>query len=55
MAWSLVDLCPKKNNTHLIAGGYLNPQKSRILLQLCLNAGMDIKRIRKAFRGVYGG
>lgn len=46
---------PKKNNTHLIAGGYLNPQKSRILLQLCLNAGMDIKRIRKAFRGVYGG
>ncbi|PSK41106.1 hypothetical protein C7M61_000778 [Candidozyma pseudohaemuli] len=46
---------PKNNNTYLIAGGYLNPQKSRILLQLCLNAGMDIKRIRKVFAGVYGG
>lgn len=46
---------PKGNASYLIAGGYLNPQKSRILLQLCLNAGMDVKRIRKAFAGVYGG
>lgn len=46
---------PKENNTCLIAGGYLNPQKSRILLQLCLHAGMDIKRVRKVFAGVYGG
>ncbi|KAI5959274.1 uncharacterized protein KGF55_005424 [Candida pseudojiufengensis] len=35
-----------------IAGGYLNPQKARILLQLCLNEGYDLKRIKKVFKGV---
>lgn len=38
-----------------IAGGYLNPQKARILLQLCLNDGLSIPEIRKIFGGVYGG
>lgn len=38
-----------------IASGYLNPQKSRILLQLCLSNGMKTDEIKKVFRGVYGG
>lgn len=38
-----------------IASGYLNPQKSRILLQLCLSDGMQINDIKKVFKGVYGG
>lgn len=46
---------PKSNNAFLIAGGYLNPQKARILLQLCLNEQMDITRVRRVFAGVYGG
>lgn len=46
---------PKSNNAFLIAGGYLNPQKARILLQLCLNDRMDIVKIRKVFAAVYGG
>lgn len=46
---------PKSNNAFLIAGGYLNPQKARILLQLCLHEQMDIRQIRKVFAGVYGG
>lgn len=46
---------PKSNNANLIAGGYLNPQKARILLQLCLNDHMEINRIRKVFSEVYGG
>lgn len=46
---------PKSNNAYLIAGGYLNPQKARILLQLCLNERMDIHKIRKIFVSVYGG
>lgn len=43
------------NNNYLIAGGCLNPQKARILLQLCLNDGFNLKQIRKAFDDVYGG
>lgn len=35
-----------------VAGGYLNPQKARILLQLCLNEGYDLKRIKKVFKTV---
>ncbi|KAI5957254.1 hypothetical protein KGF54_000182 [Candida jiufengensis] len=35
-----------------IAGGYLNPQKARILLQLCLNNNYDLKKIKKIFKGV---
>lgn len=46
---------PKSNNAYLIAGGYLNPQKARLLLQLCLNEKMDIHRIRKVYAAVYGG
>ena len=38
-----------------IASGYLNPQKSRILLQLCLSDGMEINEIKRIFKGVYGG
>lgn len=38
-----------------IASGYLNPQKSRILLQLCLSARYSMDKIRKVFGGVYGG
>lgn len=46
---------PKSNNAYLIAGGYLNPQKARILLQLCLNEHMKVKKIRKMFASSYGG
>lgn len=46
---------PKTNNAFLVAGGYLNPQKARLLLQLCLFEKMDIQYIRKVFSGVYGG
>lgn len=38
-----------------IASGYLNPQKSRILLQLCLSDKMENNDIRKIFKAVYGG
>ncbi|KAF8002234.1 hypothetical protein HF325_003199 [Metschnikowia pulcherrima] len=46
---------PKSDNHFLVASGYLNPPKARILLQLCLFEQMDIKQIRKVFAGVYGG
>lgn len=38
-----------------IASGYLSPEKSRILLQLCLACNYGIDEIRHVFRGVYGG
>lgn len=40
-----------------IAGGYLNPQKARILLQLALLKNYNILQIKQAFKsgGVYGG
>ncbi|GMM36612.1 asparaginase [Saccharomycopsis crataegensis] len=38
-----------------IAGGYLNPQKARILLQLCLIEGYSHERISEIFKLVYGG
>lgn len=38
-----------------IAAGYLNPQKARILLQLCLIEDYDIDMIAKVFNLVYGG
>lgn len=41
--------------SNVIASGYLNPQKSRLLLQLCLYEGMSSASIRKVFTGVYGG
>lgn len=40
---------------NVIASGYLNPQKSRLLLQLCLYEKMSNEGIRKVFKGVYGG
>ncbi|CAK9437616.1 uncharacterized protein LODBEIA_P19940 [Lodderomyces beijingensis] len=46
---------PKVNGKpfeNAVAGGYLNPQKARILLQLCLNAGYDLNKIKKVFSGV---
>lgn len=48
-------LMPHSGNSHLVAGGYLNPQKTRLLLQLCLAENMDMRAIREVFRGVYGG
>lgn len=39
----------------VIASGYLNPEKSRILLQLCLACGYSIDEIKLVFKGVYGG
>lgn len=38
-----------------IASGYLNPQKARILLQLCLVEGYDLKQISEVFKLVHGG
>lgn len=38
-----------------IASGYLNPEKSRILLQLCLLANYSMEETRNVFNGVYGG
>lgn len=46
---------PKTRNAYLVAGGYLNPQKARLFLMLCLHEGMGVGEIRAAFRGVYGG
>ena len=33
----------------LVAADQLNPQKSRVLLQLCIARGMDGKRVQDAF------
>lgn len=46
---------PKGKTNYMIASGYLNPQKSRILLQLCLLQNFSISKTREVFRGVYGG
>jgi L-asparaginase len=40
---------------YAVGSGYLNPQKARILLQLCLYSGYSMDQIRTAFSGVYGG
>lgn len=48
-------LMPSAGASHLVAGGYLNPQKTRLLLQLCLVEQMDMAGIRAVFSGVYGG
>ncbi|AAS54847.1 AGR357Wp [Eremothecium gossypii ATCC 10895] len=48
-------LPPSDPRSKIIASGYLNPEKSRILLQLCLNQDYSIDLIRQVFRGVYGG
>ncbi|CUM57588.1 uncharacterized protein AC631_05536 [Debaryomyces fabryi] len=49
---------PVANATHFdgaIASGILNPQKARILLQLCINARYSVIEIKKSFSSVYGG
>lgn len=40
---------------NIIAAGTINPQKSRILLQLCLANHLDIAGIKRYFEKVYGG
>lgn len=45
---------PNKNY-NVFASGYLNPEKSRILLQLCLYENYSLEQIGEIFRGVYGG
>lgn len=40
---------------NIISSGYLNPEKSRILLQLCLHSNYSMIDIREVFKGVYGG
>lgn len=40
---------------NIIASGSLSPQKSRILLQLCLVRGFDIATMKQYFKKVYGG
>ncbi|AGO10717.1 AaceriAGR357Wp [[Ashbya] aceris (nom. inval.)] len=46
---------PSDPRSKIIASGYLNPEKSRILLQLCLSEDYSIDEMRRVFRGVYGG
>ncbi|AQZ17787.1 hypothetical protein BZL39_M03440 [Zygosaccharomyces parabailii] len=41
--------------SNVIASGYLSPEKSRILLQLCLTKSYTIQEARNVFYGVYGG
>ncbi|CAL9730711.1 hypothetical protein MOUN0_K02234 [Monosporozyma unispora] len=43
------------NKGNIIASGYLNPEKSRILLQLCLLSNYSMEEIKNVFNGVYGG
>lgn len=40
---------------YALGSGYLNPQKARILLQLCLYSGYSMDQIRSSFAAVYGG
>lgn len=42
-------------SSNIIASGYLNPEKSRILLQLALAGNYCMEETRRVFRGVYGG
>lgn len=49
---------PKFTNltcNNIIASGGLSPQKSRILLQLCLINNFDIQTMKNYFKKVYGG
>ncbi|SCU79647.1 LADA_0B02190g1_1 [Lachancea dasiensis] len=41
--------------SNIIASGFLNPEKSRILLQLCLFEKFGLSEIREVFKGAYGG
>lgn len=44
-----------QSKCNIIASGYLNPEKSRILLQLCLAKKYTMEETRHVFCGVYGG
>lgn len=44
-----------EKTSNVIASGYLSPEKSRILLQLCLTKSYTIQEARNVFYGVYGG
>lgn len=46
---------PLTGKSNIIASGYLNPEKSRILLQLALAENYCMEETRRVFRGVYGG
>ncbi|CEP62287.1 asparaginase ASP1 LALA0_S05e02146g [Lachancea lanzarotensis] len=50
---------PKHKSTatrnNVIASGHLNPEKSRILLQLCLFERFGLNEIREVFSNAYGG
>lgn len=46
---------PEDTPEFAIGSGFLNPQKSRILLQLCLYSGYSMEQIRTSFSTVYGG
>ncbi|EJS42288.1 asp1p [Saccharomyces arboricola H-6] len=43
------------NGHNVIASGYLSPEKSRILLQLCLAGNYSMEEVKHVFTGVYGG
>ncbi|ANZ75801.1 BA75_02134T0 [Komagataella pastoris] len=45
---------PERAN-NFIGSGYLNPQKARIMLQLCLNEGLNLNQTKDVFSAVYGG
>ncbi|SJM82798.1 probable L-asparaginase 1 [Zygosaccharomyces bailii] len=45
----------EEKTSNVIASGYLSPEKSRILLQLCLTKSYTIQEARNVFYGVYGG
>lgn len=46
---------PKLDCLFMVASGYLNPAKARIMLHMCLASNMDMAKIRSVFAGVYGG
>lgn len=54
---SMDGMVPKLNipREGAIAAGYLNPPKLRVLLQLCLQSGMEFDQIKSCFASVYGG
>ena len=46
---AVVDSAPEWSEAGMINGGTLNPQKARILLQLCLASGLGREEIIEAF------
>ncbi|KAH3674722.1 hypothetical protein WICMUC_003082 [Wickerhamomyces mucosus] len=56
-SWALPKFDNDKTFKGAIAGGYLNPQKCRILIQLCLLQNYSIDQIKSVFEsdGIFGG